>query len=48
MSGLVENLIGMVNPQQGLVQVEGLPQKQDSKGCGDHHGNHNHLAEQRF
>jgi hypothetical protein len=25
MSGLVEDLIGMVNPLHGLVQVEGFP-----------------------
>ena len=48
MPGLVENLIGMVNPLQGFVQVEGFPQKQCGKGCHDHHGNHNHSAEQRF
>jgi hypothetical protein len=48
MPGLVENLIGMVNPLQGFVQVEGFPQKQSSKGCRGHHGNHNYPAEQRF
>ena len=48
MPGLVENSIGMVNPLQGLVQVEGSPQQQSSKGCRGHHGNHDHAVKQRF
>jgi hypothetical protein len=48
MSGLVENPIGVVNPLQGFVQVEGFPQKQSSEGCRNHHWDHNHSAEQRF
>jgi hypothetical protein len=48
MPGLVENSIGMVNPLQGFVQVEGFPQKQSSKRCRNQHGDHNHPAKQRF
>jgi hypothetical protein len=46
MPRLIKNLIGMVNPLQGSVQVEGFPQKQECKGRHDQHGNRNHLAEQ--
>jgi hypothetical protein len=45
---LVENLIGMVNPLQGFIQVEGFPQKQSGKDRRGHHGNYYHSAEQRF
>jgi hypothetical protein len=48
MPGLVENLIGMVNPLQGFIQVEGFPQKQSGKDRRGHHGNYDHSAEQRF
>ena len=46
--GLVENLISVVNPLQGSVQVEGFPQKQCRKSCRDQHRDHYHPAEQRF
>jgi hypothetical protein len=46
--GLIKNLIGVVDPLQGSVQVEGFPQKQYRKSCRDHHRDPNHPAEQRF